>query len=433
MIVIKKFFCVILLLISEITSAGVKELVSSYGIKFWYHRDDSTPLINIAVAFRNSGTAHMEQTKRSLPKLYECTVFCGSGKYSKEEFQEKLQNISVRLHCNADFDNVVFFYKYPKIVANEAIDLFLLALNSPKFEKKEVEENKNYISSLLGTYQAAPVFWCINVMMPKILFENHPYKDGFGNSEEVLKLNRYDLKAFHKKYIVRSNIELCIFGDISELEAKRLADKILASLPQGQKSSDNISDVEAKPQSFSQNFYYKGPQSYVLFALPNILKSSERKFAAYILYRILGGGHFKSKIMEKLRSELGLIYGGGLSKIEYNHSCFEIGALQISNKSTGTAINEIKFLLKQLRENGISPKELDFAKSNIKGTFLVNLRTSEDLCHFFMTKKLQGYSMNVLKEFLQGISSVTLEQVNSVAKELPDENNFPVIVIGGKE
>ena len=438
---IKKFFCIVFLLVSGISAAKdveskttrVKELVSSYGIKFWYHQDDSTPLINIAVAFKNSGTAHMEQTKRSVPTLYEYTVFCGSGKYSKEEFQEKLQNISVRLHCDANFDNVVFFYKYPKIVADEAINLFLSALNSPKFEKKEVEENKTYISSLLGTYQADPVFWCINVMMPKILFENHPYGDGFGNSEDALKLNRNDLKAFHKKYIVRSNIELCIFGDVSESEAKKLADKILASLPPGKKSSDNIADVEVKLQNFSQSFYYKGPQSYVLFTLPNILKSSERKFAAYILYRILGGGYFKSKIMKKLRSELGLIYGEGLSKIEYNHSCFEIGALQTSNKNTGTAIDEIKLLLKQLRKNGISQEELDFAKSNIKGTFLVSLRTSENLCHFFMTKKLQGYSVNVLEEFLQGINSVTLEQVNSVAKELLDENNLPVIVIGGKE
>jgi zinc protease len=431
--VIKKIFCIILFLISGSSFAEVKELVSSYGIKFWYHRDDSAPLINISLAFKNCGAAHMESEKKAIPTLYEDTVLCGSGKYSKEEFREKLQNISVGLRCSADFDNVVFFYKYPKIVSNEAIDLFLLALTSPKFEKKEVEENKSYISYWLGTYQANPISWYKNVIAPKILFENHPYGYGFGNSEDALKLNRSDLESFHKKYIIRSNAELCIFGDVSEAEAIKLADKILASIPQGKKSPDNISDVQVKLQNFSRNLYYEGPQSYVLFSLPNILKSSEQKFAAYVLYRILGGSHFKSKIMKQLRSELGLIYGGGLREISLKHACFSVGILQTSNKNTNKAIAEIKKILNQLRETGISQEELDFAKSNIKGSFLVGLRIAEDLCYFYMNKKLQGYSLNVLEEFLQGINSVKLEQVNSIAKQLLDKNNLPIVVIGGKE
>ena len=419
----------------EVNTTRVKELTSSYGIKFWYHRDNSAPLVNVAIAFKNCGASHMEKAKKSVPDLYSNTVFLGCEKYSKEEFLGKLQNISVKLYCNAGLDNVVFYYKYPKVVADEAIDLLLTALKSPKFEKKEVEKNKNWLAYSLETYQDTPSFWYKYVMMPKILFENHPYGDSLGNSEEVLKLDRSDLESFHKNYIVRNNVEICVFGDISETEAIELADKILARIPQGNKFPDTIRDIEIKLQNFSRNFYYEGPQSYILFTFPNVLESSERKFAATVLYLILGGYSFgfKNRIMKKLRSELGLIYGGGIHKVEHKHSCFSVGVLQTSNKNVDTAISEIKLILKQLKENGISQEELGFAKSNIKGSFLVGLRTAEDLCYFYITKKLQGYSLNALEEFLQGINAVTLEQVNSVAKELLDENNLPIVVIGGKE
>ena len=50
-----------------------------------------------------------------------------------------------------------------------------------------------------------------------------------------------------------------------------------------------------------------------------------------------------------------------------------------------------------------------------------------------MTKKLQGYSINVLEEFLHGIDAVSLEQVNTIAQKLLDENKLPVVVIGGNE
>ena len=443
---IKKFFCIILFLISgilsaknspskEVTTTRVKELTSSYGIKFWYHRDDSAPLINIALAFKNCGAAHMEKTKRSVPTLYSNIDHCGNEKYSKEEFEERLDNISVSFYCRADFDNVMFFCKYPKMVSNEAVDLFLLALTSPKFEKKEVEKWKNSQSYFLKTYQNGRIFWFTSVMMPKILFENHPYGDGWGSSEDVLKLTSADLESFRKNYIVRSNVELCIFGNISEAEAIELANKILARIPQGNSAPDNIKNVEIKLQNCSRNFYDEGPQSYILFALPNVLESSERKFAATVLYLVLGGYnfYFKNRIIKKLRSELGLIYGGGISKTELKHACFSTCYLQTSNKNVDTAISEIKLILKQLKENGISQEELDFAKSNIKGSFLVGLRTANDLCSFYMTKKLQGHSLHALEEFLQGINAVTLEQVNSIAKELLDENNLPIVVVGGKE
>lgn len=419
----------------EVNTTRVKELASSYGIKFWYHRDDSAPLINIALAFKNCGAAHMEKPKKSVPILYSNIDHCGNEKYSKEEFEERLQDISLVFRCGANRDDVMLFCKYPKIVSNEAIDLFLLALTSPKFEKKEVEKWKNSQSYHLKTYQNGQISWFIDVMMPKILFENHPYGDGWGSSEDVLKLTSADLESFHEKYIVRSNVELCIFGDISETEAVELANKILGRIPQGNRAPDNVENVEIKLQNFSRNFYDEGPQSYILFALPNVLESSERKFAATVLYLILGGYSFgfKNRIMKKLRSELGLIYGGGIHEVEHKHSCFSVGVLQTSNKNVDTAISEIKLILKQLKEHDISQEELDFAKSNIKGSFLVGLRTAEDLCRFYMDRKLQGYSLNALEEFLQGIDSVKLEHVNTAAKELLDENNLPIVVIGGKE
>ena len=430
---IKKILFVILFLISEISLAEVKELTSSHDVKFWYLRDDAAPLINVALAFRNCGSAHMDKTKTSVPNLFVNTIFCGCGNYSKEEFQEQMENISARFYVNDDPDNVSFFFKYPKIVSTEAVSLIKTTLSSPEFPKTEIEKNKNSFSYVLENYQVAPIFWCRKILFPKLMLKNHPYGNNIESSEHILKLNDTDLKSFHKKYIVQSNAELCIFGDISEREAVELADEILSSIPKGEKAQDNIPDVEPILENFNGKYHIEGPQSYVLFALPNILKTSEQKFAMSVLCLILGGGQFKSKIMEKLRSELGLIYGGGLSKVELKHTCFSIGFLQTSNKNTDAAISEIKLILKQLKENGISQEELDFAKSNIRGKFLVNLRTSENLCDFYMMKKLQGHSTNALEEFLHGIESVTLDQVNSLAKQIFDEKNIPIVVMGGNE
>lgn len=430
---IRKILFAILFLISGISEAEVKELTSSYGVKFWYSRDNSDPLINIAVAFKNCGSAHMEKTKTSVPNLFVGATFCGCGNYSKEEFQEKTGDISAIFHGHSDSDNVLFFFKYPKIVSAEAASLIQTFFSSPKFPKAEIEKMKNAVSYRLENYQVAPISWCESILLPKLLFKNHPYGDNTAAPENILKLNDADLKSFHKKYIVRSNVELCIFGDISEKEAVKLADQILSSIPKGEKAQDNIPDTEPTLENFSEKYHIEGPQSYIIFALPNILKNSEQKFAAYVLYLIFGDGGFRSYIIKKLRSELGLVYYGGVHKIEMKHSCFEMGLLQTSNNNATAAIDNIKSLIKNLKEKGISQKELDFAKNNIKGEFLVNLRTSGDLCYFYIMKKLQGRSTNALEEFLHGIDAVTLDQVNSLANQILDEENIPIVIMGGKE
>lgn len=430
---IRKILFAILFLISEISAAEVKELTCSYGIKFWYSRDNSDPLINIAVAFKNCGSAHMDKTKTSVPNLFIGATFCGCGSYSKEEFQEKTEDISAIFYGHSDSDNVLFFFKYPKIVSAEAASLIQTFFSSPKLPKEEIEKMKSAVSYRLENYQVNPIHWCESVLFPKLLFKNHPYGDSIATSENVLKLNDEDLRSFHKKYIVRSNVELCIFGDISEKEAVKLADQILSSIPKGEKAQDNIPDTEPTLENFSKKYHIEGPQSYIIFALPNILKNSEQKFAASVLYLILGGGSFNSHMMKTLRSEQGIIYYGGVNKIEKKHSCFGIGLLQTSNNNTTAAIDNIKSLIKNLKEKGISQKELDFAKKNIKGKFLVNLRTSGDLCNFYIMKKLQGHSTNALDEFLRGIDAVTLDQVNSLANQILDEKNIPIVIMGGNE
>ncbi len=418
---------------SGISTAEVKELASSRGIKFWYSRDNSAPLINIAIAFKNCGSAHFDETKSFIPDLFISTVFSGCGDYSKEEFQEKINNISAKFHGRIDPDNILFFFRYPKIVSSEAVSLIQTMFASPKFQKIEIEKKKNSLSYFWENYQVAPISWCLNILLPQLLFKDHPYGNSVSNSEHLLKVNGSDLNAFYKKYIVRNNVELCIFGNISETEAIKLVDQILSSIPVGEKAPDNIPDINPCLKDFTKKYHIEGPQSYVIFTLPHILQSSEQKFAASIFYLILGGDNFKSLITKKLRSESGLIYSGGVYKIEQKHSCFEVGILQTSNKNTNVVIDKIKHLLKNLKEEGISQEDLIFAKSNIKGTFLVGLRTSEDLCYFYIAKKLQGYSIKALEEFLQGIDAVTLEQVNSFARQVIDEKNIPIVVIGGNE
>jgi zinc protease len=160
---------------------------------------------------------------------------------------------------------------------------------------------------------------------------------------------------------------------------------------------------------------------------------SSRRYAAALLYRILGEGYiFKGRILSKLRMEKGLIYTGGVFHVDLNHASYIFGELQTDNSKVSDAIDLLRSIVKDLRENGLNESELKFAKSNMKGRMLVQLRTSDDLCNFYFHKKLRGLGTTALEDSIERINSVTLEEVNAFAKNTLDEKHMSLVVIGGK-
>ena len=64
-------------------------------------------------------------------------------------------------------------------------------------------------------------------------------------------------------------------GNFTENEAKKIADKIFGNLPQGKKAKDNVLDIDPTLDNNIRNYYLEGPQSYIVFALPNVSDNSE--------------------------------------------------------------------------------------------------------------------------------------------------------------
>ncbi|MDR1560834.1 MAG: insulinase family protein, partial [Holosporaceae bacterium] len=382
-----------------------------------------------------SGSSYQAESKTGVPTFYSHVVFCGTGKFTEVEFKQKCSDISVKISCRAGVDNLFFSMTAPRIVLKEAIELFGMLMSSPTFEKDKVRKIQNEIGYSMQNYAITPAETAFYTLAPALIFPSHIYKYGLhGNSEHFMKLSIDDLVKYKKKFLVIKNAEACICGNIDENEAVSLLNNVLRGIEKGEPAQDNIPDISPQLTPKITKYYVEGPQSVVIFILKNEKPLSSQKPAISILYRILGEhSSFKSKIMSELRTKQGLIYGGTIIPVDLNHANYAFGVLQTDNSKAQKAIESIKTIINKLRENGITPDELQFAKNNIKGTLLVRLRTSGELCQFYFGKMLDGFKTNALSDYLERTSKVTREEVNHQAKEILDEEKMSFILIGGNE
>ncbi|MDR3186829.1 MAG: insulinase family protein [Holosporaceae bacterium] len=396
-------------------------------------KDDSAPLVHVRIVFKNSGASHQEKSKVGAPKFYSHAVFCGSGKYNYVEFKKRCSDISIKLSCQVGSDAMVFSMTTPKIVMDEAAELFNMALNSPIFEKDKVKEIQDGIGYSTQSYAANPVGSALQIFVPAVIFKSHAYETGIqGSSENFMKLSIDDLKKYRKKFLVTANAEACVFGDVSEKEAVSLLDKVLFKMEKGRPAEDHISDTAPLLTSEIVRYHVEGPQSAITFVLKNEKPLSPRRAAAAVLYRILGENSlFKSRIMSELRMKRGLIYSALMAPVDLNHANYIFGVLWTDNSKVSQAMAALAKVVKDLREKGLTKEELEFAKKNIVGALFVGLRTSGDFCDFCFKKMLDGFKIDALPHLLEKIANVQLEEVNDLAKELLDENNMSCLVIGG--
>src|SRR5258708_6567430 len=93
-------------------------------------------------------------------------------------------------------------------------------------------------------------------------------------------------------------------------------------------------------------------------------------FAADVMATVLCSGGFSSRMMHRIRSELGLDYGAsGDWSADFDHNGMFVVGLATKSESTVKAIEEAMKLIREIREKEVSDDELKVAKETILNTF----------------------------------------------------------------
>ncbi|MDR1361882.1 MAG: insulinase family protein [Holosporaceae bacterium] len=416
-------------------SYGVKTMKSKSGVNFLFRQDPDTQLVHIRIAFKYSGAAYQEKGKAGLANFFSSAIFCGCGEYSSVQLEREIENLSAILGCTASCDAITFAMTVPRLVLKKAVLLLNTILTKPAFEKDRLRLVQNSILAQLQNYTRGSVGLVSSLFIPSIIFESHPYGSGeTGTAEDFAKLSVDDLHKYKADFINISNAEACIFGNISAEEATDVLGTLLNGVPVGGPHKDTVMDIDPIIKPMQKWVYEKTPQSTIWFVLKTAGYHSPKRYSADVLGVIFGKSTlFNSRIMSQLRTKEGLIYGGGCYILHLNHASYLLGVLKTENSSVPKTIELLKKIIEDLRVNGVTAEELDFAKSHLKGSAVVALGTSAGMCDFFFREMLHGGTETALDDLLNGISAVQLKEINAFAAETLDENNMLFVVIGGTE
>jgi zinc protease len=407
-------------------AAKIQHLVSPGGIEAWFVQDATVPLIAMEYAF-GGGASQDPADKAGVGNLVADLLDEGSGDLDSKTFHERLERRAIELSFSATRDYFRGSLRMLKDTKDEAFDLLRTSLTSPHFESKDVERIRSEVLSELQSETTSPQALAGRKFLA-MAFGDHPYgRPATGTLDSVPKITVDDLKDYVRRVLARDTLKVAVVGDVDPDTLGKLLDKTFGSLP-AKADLTAVADIVATKPPQRAVIPLDVPQTAVMFGGPGIRRHDPDFMAAYVVNHILGGGGLSSRLYREVREKRGLAYSISESLLWMNHSALFIGSTGTRADRAGDTVDAINDEIRRMGDEGPNQKELDEAKSYLKGSQMLALDTSAKLAAAMLQYQQDGLPIDYIDKRNAIIDAVTLDQAKSVAKRLWGQGLLTVIV-----
>jgi zinc protease len=407
-------------------AAKIQRLVSPGGIEAWFVQDATVPLIAMEYAF-SGGAAQDPAGKSGVGNMVASLLDEGAGDLDSKTFHERLDRRAIELSFSSTRDYFRGSLRMLKDNKDEAFDLLHLALTSPRLDATDVERIRAQVISALRRESTTPTSLASRKFL-ELAFGDHPYgRQANGTLQSVPLIDVADLKDYVRRGIARDTLRIAVVGDVDPETLGKLLDKTFGGLP-AKASLTPVADVEAAKPPQRAFIPLDVPQTVVTFGGPGVRRDDPKFMAAYVVNHILGGGSFSSRLYKEVREKRGLAYSIYQSLLWMDRSAIFIGNTGTRADRAGETVDAIEREIRRMAEDGPTQKELDEAKSYLKGSQMLALDTSSKLAQALLQYQLDKLPIDYIEKRNALVDAVTLDDAKQAAKKLWGQGLLTVIV-----
>lgn len=369
-----------------------------------------------------AGSVYNPAQQSGLAELTAGMLKKGTEKYNKLELSDALAQMGSSLDFRLGSDHLSFSIRCLSEYVEPTLALLEECLLRPTFFEAEFEKlRKQRADRLLQRLDSTDAM-AYDLLYRQLYPAGHPLHQP---SVEALiqineKLTLQDVRQFYQKHYGRRGMMVAAVGD---LDTRSLQDWFAQHFGPWNPKNPALPEIAEIPrQKQGQWLVYPMPDkanvSILLGHQTRLTRLSPDFFAATLANQALGQSSLASRLGIRIRDDLGLTYG------IYSYFA-DIGraagpwllSVTTHPDNVHRTLSEVRKVVEDYLREGISDQELEDGKSNLIGSYLVNLATHPEIAYRLLQLEQYQFGLDYFQKRAGLIRKVTKAQVNRALRQ----------------
>lgn len=409
---------------------NIHTLKNGLRVVFSPQKDATTATV---VVMTGTGSRYEDVHENGLAHFLEHMFFKGTKKRpSARAISEELDGVGAVYNAYTSKDRTAYYAKVSAEYFDTALDCISdICLNST-LPSKEIQKERGAVVQEIDMYEDMPMRTVDNVFDALVFGAGHPLgRTILGPKENILSFSRKEFLAYLKRNYTPLNTVVSVAGAFDEKKALAKVTQMFGSIPHGNPPDFlRFSCEQESPRVAIKE--KKTDQTHFVLGVPAYPQQHPDEYALAVLSTILGGG-MSSRLFLEVREKRGLAYSVHSWVDKYPDTGYFAVQAGVEHAKLEKALATILSEMKKIAKIPVSKKELEKARSYLKGTMTLALESSDDIAQDAASSLISVGRVRSLKERLEAIEKVRAGDILRVARDIFKKKSLNLAVIGPHE
>ena len=364
------------------------------------------PVVSVAFAVRYGGI-NEAPSEKGIAHFIEHMFYKGTPTRDTKKIAEEIEKNGGDLNGFTSETITAYWCKMPSKHLDVALNVLSDMVKNPKFEKKELEKERQVIFEEIKMYKDTPRLYVFDEIQ-KSLYDGTMGINLAGTFETLKSIDRDKMVGKFKEIYKPNNLILCVVGDANFEDIVKFAERNFGNekgkIPIQKFNMKNEIKIEKR----------KGiDQANLVFAYHVPVSKDKKSDAAKILSTLMAGG-MSSRLFDEIRVKRNLAYafkGDAIITRDFAYNFIYVG----TSKENVEKVKEI--ILKEFEKvvKNLNEKELKETKEQLIGNYYISMEDSQIQMVNLLSYEIEGNAKKFY-EFEKNIKDVKLEDVKNLAK-----------------
>ena len=376
-----------------------------------------------------AGCVNEEERLSGISHFIEHMMFKGTARRTARQIAADTDALGAQMNAFTSKEYTCYYVRSLSASLDKVCEILLDMLTNSLFDPEEMEREKKVVMEEMKMVQDTPED-LVHDLLYEELFKGEPLHNSIlGTPESLGPITHDDIVSYIGREYTLDNIVVSVSGNFDAEQVCGMFEEKLSvfsgskpaapdvAVPYVPSCVTRVKDIEQSHLVIgTRTFEFAHPDAYALTLLSNIL-----------------GGTMSSRLFQTIREEKGLAYTVYSSIASHDtRGLFSISA-GIAHEKVEDTVQAIREELEKLAADGITERELQTSKEQVKGSLIFGLENTSSRMVSNGKRALLRNRVRSQEEALRAVDAVTMDDVTRMIRMVSDLSTYSGALVGRRD